>query len=164
MTTKCFLIKVVDSFKKKALLMNCLSLSAFKILFWSWCVYVWISLILSYLEFTEPLRYLNYYFSSNLSSLGLLFLQTSFCSFCSTLFLGLPSCVCCRCPRLCLFSFTLFFFCSSVFNLNIPIFKFADPENSLAVQWLGLHAFTAKGVGSVPGQGTKIPQAAWQGL
>ena len=24
--------------------------------------------------------------------------------------------------------------------------------------WLGLHAFTAKGAGSVPGQGTKIPQ------
>ena len=25
--------------------------------------------------------------------------------------------------------------------------------------WLGLGAFTAKGMGSVPGQGTKIPQA-----
>ena len=143
--------------------MNCLSLSAFKIL-WSWHVCVWISLILSYLEFTELLGYLNYYFSSNLRSLGLLFLQTSFCSFFSTLFLGLPSCVCCRCLRLCLFSFTLFPFCSSVFNLNTPIFKSADPESFLAVQWLGLHAFTAKGVGSVPGQGTKIPQAAWQGL
>ena len=31
--------------------------------------------------------------------------------------------------------------------------------NSLAVQWLGLHAFTAKGLGSVPGRGTRIPQA-----
>ena len=30
--------------------------------------------------------------------------------------------------------------------------------NSLAVQWLGLRTFTAKGVGSIPGQGTKIPQ------
>ena len=149
--------------KKTTLLMNCLSISAFKIL-WSWRVCVWISLILSYLEFTELLGYLNYYFSSNLRSLGLLFLQTSFFSFFSTLFLGLPSCVCCRCLRLCLFSFTLFPFCSSVFNLNTPIFKFADPESSLAVQWLGLHTFTAKGVGSVPGQGTKIPQAAWQGL
>ena len=29
------------------------------------------------------------------------------------------------------------------------------------VQWLGLHAFTAKGTGSVPGQETKIPQAVW---
>ena len=27
------------------------------------------------------------------------------------------------------------------------------------VQWLGLHAFIAKGTGSIPGQGTKIPQA-----
>ena len=33
-------------------------------------------------------------------------------------------------------------------------------ENSLAVQRLGLLAFTARGPGSVPGQGTKISQAA----
>ena len=30
---------------------------------------------------------------------------------------------------------------------------------SLAVQWLRLHAFTAGDVGSIPGQGTKIPYA-----
>ena len=30
---------------------------------------------------------------------------------------------------------------------------------SLAVQWLGLHAFTAEGLGSTPGWRTKIPQA-----
>ena len=35
--------------------------------------------------------------------------------------------------------------------------------NSLEVQWLGLHTFTAEGVGSIPGQGTKILQAAWCG-
>ena len=35
--------------------------------------------------------------------------------------------------------------------------------NSLAVQWLGLHAFTAENMGSIPGRGTKIPQAAWHG-
>ena len=35
--------------------------------------------------------------------------------------------------------------------------------NSLVVQWLGLCAFTAEGQGSVPGQGTKIPQAKWHG-
>ena len=35
--------------------------------------------------------------------------------------------------------------------------------NSLVVQWLGLHAFTAKGMGSIPSQGTKIPQATWCG-
>ena len=32
--------------------------------------------------------------------------------------------------------------------------------NSLAVQWLGLHVFTAKGPGSVFDQGTKILRAA----
>jgi len=31
------------------------------------------------------------------------------------------------------------------------------------VQWLGLHAFIAKGAGSIPGQGTKIPQAQQSG-
>ena len=31
---------------------------------------------------------------------------------------------------------------------------------SLAVQWLGLHAFTRKGTGSIPGQGNKISQTA----
>ena len=36
-------------------------------------------------------------------------------------------------------------------------------RNSLVVQWLGLHVFTAKGMGSIPGQGTKIPQARQHG-
>ena len=31
------------------------------------------------------------------------------------------------------------------------------------VQWLGLHTFTAEGVGSVPGWGPKIPQAVQDG-
>ena len=31
--------------------------------------------------------------------------------------------------------------------------------NSLVVQWLELCAFTAKGAGSIPGRGIKIPQA-----
>ena len=44
----------------------------------------------------------------------------------------------------------------------IPI-KPAAPGNSLVVQWLGLRAFTAMGPGSIPGQGTKILQAAWRG-
>ena len=34
---------------------------------------------------------------------------------------------------------------------------------SLAVQWLGLQALTAKGAGSIPGQGTKILQATQPG-
>ena len=32
--------------------------------------------------------------------------------------------------------------------------------DSLVVHWLGFHAFTAKGPGSIPGQGTKILQAS----
>ena len=33
----------------------------------------------------------------------------------------------------------------------------------LVVQWLGLHTFTAEGMGSIPGWRTKIPHghAAW---
>ena len=31
------------------------------------------------------------------------------------------------------------------------------------VQWLGLGAFTAVGLGSIPGQGAKIPKAAQRG-
>ena len=34
---------------------------------------------------------------------------------------------------------------------------------ALVVQWLRLHAFTAEGVGSKPGRGTKILQAPWRG-
>ena len=30
------------------------------------------------------------------------------------------------------------------------------------VQWLGSCTLIAKGLGSIPGQGTKIPQAAWR--
>ena len=41
----------------------------------------------------------------------------------------------------------------------VPTRKWKD-RNSLAVRWLGLCALTAKGVGSIPGRGTKIPQAA----
>ena len=32
--------------------------------------------------------------------------------------------------------------------------------DSLVVHWLGFHAFTAKGPGSIPGQGTKILKAS----
>ena len=35
--------------------------------------------------------------------------------------------------------------------------------NSWAIQWLGLYASTAEGKGLIPGQRTKIPQAAWHG-
>ena len=39
--------------------------------------------------------------------------------------------------------------------------KMVHAGNSLVVQWLGLCAFTAKGLGSVSSQGTKIPQATF---
>jgi len=48
-------------------------------------------------------------------------------------------------------------------NLSkIVSFKKVQFGTSLGVQWLRLHASTAGGVGSIPGQGTKIPYAsAW---
>ena len=36
--------------------------------------------------------------------------------------------------------------------------SYRSPGNALAVQWLGLRAFTAEGTGSIPGRGSKIPQ------
>ena len=35
--------------------------------------------------------------------------------------------------------------------------------NFLVVQLLGLHAFTAEGLGLIPSRGSKIPQTAWCG-
>ena len=40
-----------------------------------------------------------------------------------------------------------------------PLHKLTALGNSLAFQWLGLRAFTAKVPGSIPGRGNKIPQA-----
>ncbi|CAN0499760.1 unnamed protein product [Rangifer tarandus platyrhynchus] len=37
------------------------------------------------------------------------------------------------------------------------------PGSSLVVQWLGLHALSAEGPGSIPGWGIKIPQKAQHG-
>ena len=41
--------------------------------------------------------------------------------------------------------------------------KLTGMETSLVVQWLGLCTFTAVSLGSIPGQGTKIPQVVWRG-
>ena len=41
--------------------------------------------------------------------------------------------------------------------------KWSILGTSLAVQWLRLHASTAGGMGSIPGGGTKIPQATGHG-
>ena len=46
---------------------------------------------------------------------------------------------------------------------QFPIDKYLKLWTSLAVQWLELCAFTAEGLGSVPGWGTEIPQAMWHG-
>ena len=45
--------------------------------------------------------------------------------------------------------------------LLFHLVKIFDLGNSLVVQWLGLHAFTAEGPGSIPGRETKILQATW---
>ena len=41
-------------------------------------------------------------------------------------------------------------------------FRIPSQGSSLVVQWLGLHTSIARDTGSIPGQGTKIPQATWQ--
>ena len=37
------------------------------------------------------------------------------------------------------------------------------PKTTLVVQWLRLHVFNARGMGSIPGQVTKIPHTPWWG-
>ena len=41
------------------------------------------------------------------------------------------------------------------------LFKWKWLETSLSVQWLRFHVSHAGGMGSVPGQGAKIPHATW---
>ena len=53
---------------------------------------------------------------------------------------------------------------ATIYNFNIfsSYIKKVKRGNSLVVQWLGLFAFsafTAEGLGSIPGRGTKILQA-----
>ena len=54
-----------------------------------------------------------------------------------------------------------FYLLSLSFLFANILFKIQVQGNSLADQRLGLHAFTAEGPGSIPGQGTEIPQATW---
>ena len=44
---------------------------------------------------------------------------------------------------------------------NVTTIKIIHIGNSLAVQWLQLCPLTAKGLSSIPDQGTKIPRAGW---
>ena len=46
-----------------------------------------------------------------------------------------------------------------IFRFRPGHIKLPFEGNCLTVQWLGLHSSTAGGPGSIPGQGTKIPQA-----
>ena len=48
-------------------------------------------------------------------------------------------------------------------KLQRNVKNFTGKENSLAVPWLGLGAFTAEVPGSIPGWGTKIPETGWHG-
>ena len=55
------------------------------------------------------------------------------------------------------------FFFWSKYHHHFTQIKNPGIRNFLACQWLGLCAFTAKGVGSIPVWGTKILQASWYG-
>ena len=46
------------------------------------------------------------------------------------------------------------------FQVKYLCIKSYYPGNSLAVQWLGLHASTSRGMGLIPDRGTKISQFA----
>ena len=48
-----------------------------------------------------------------------------------------------------------------VWQSKRSLLRLSSAGTSLVVQWLRLHTSTAAGVGSFPGQGTKIPHAAW---
>ena len=46
-------------------------------------------------------------------------------------------------------------------TLDYSIFKKFTLATSPAVQWLRPHTSIARGAGSIPGQGTKIPHPSW---
>ena len=54
-----------------------------------------------------------------------------------------------------------FFYKSKTFPKSV-YFK-SEKGIPLVVQWLRLGTFTTMGPGSIPGRGTKIPQAMWCG-
>ena len=50
---------------------------------------------------------------------------------------------------------------SILLEIRTLLMKLRSPwGNSLVVKWLGLHVSIARGMGSIPGPETKIPQAA----
>ena len=48
----------------------------------------------------------------------------------------------------------------NLFTKQKETHRLSKQRDSQVIQWLRLCAFTAQGVGSIPGQGTEIPQAA----
>ena len=48
---------------------------------------------------------------------------------------------------------------TNVVALWVSLWNVANVGKSLAVQWLGFWAFTAKDLGSIPSLRTKVPQA-----
>ena len=46
---------------------------------------------------------------------------------------------------------------------NVSVINYSALKSSLVVQWLGLGAFTAVALGSIPDRATEIPQATWCG-
>ena len=52
---------------------------------------------------------------------------------------------------------------TKILNLVLLLIEIEKSRNSLVVQWLGLCASNAGGTGLIPGQGTKMPHAAWHG-
>ena len=48
----------------------------------------------------------------------------------------------------------------NLFTKQKETHRLRKQRDSQVIQWLRLCAFTAEGVGSIPGQGTEIPQAA----
>ena len=58
--------------------------------------------------------------------------------------------------------FFFFLFYTNVFCTFFFVIKKSYSGTSLVVRWLRLCTSTAKGTGSIPGQGTEIPHAVWQ--
>ena len=57
--------------------------------------------------------------------------------------------------------FISFFFLTDFKSLHYFTIRYNAVGNSRAVQWLGFCTFTAEGMGSIPGRGTKVLQAKW---
>ena len=55
------------------------------------------------------------------------------------------------------------FMCSDCYSHQLFCSKIGDPRTSLVAQWLRFCVSYVGTVDSIPGQGTKIPNATWHG-